>query len=186
MRRRKKQDLEAEREKRSRIDAERVRTLAERIERNRSKLSKYNRQFGDVEGRLRGLEEELDQARDIFRKAEKKAKLNEAARLRSAVAEDLRALASGALSTLKAVYVQRVSEQMNDLFLDIVGADPSSESAVFTKVTINNRFDIVIHTQDGENVGCRLRTERCVTARTHVVVHMGADASGRASSPAYY
>ena len=41
---------------------------------------------------------------------------------------------------------------MNDLFLDIVGADPDSEAAVFTKITINNRFDIVIHTQDGKTL----------------------------------
>ena len=68
------------------------------------------------------------------------------------MAEDLLALASGALSTLKSVYVQRVSAGMNDLFLDIVGADPDAEAAVFTKVTINNRFDIVIHTQDGKTL----------------------------------
>ena len=37
---------------------------------------------------------------------------------------------------------------MNDIFLDIVGAEPESEAAVFTRVDINNRFDIVIHTQD--------------------------------------
>ena len=68
------------------------------------------------------------------------------------MAEDLQTLASGALSTLKSVYVERVSARMNDLFLDIVGADPDSEAAVFTKVTINNDFDIVIHTQDGKTL----------------------------------
>ena len=98
------------------------------------------------------LEEALGYAKDNLRTAEKEAKLNEATRLRSAVAEDLQTLASGALSTLKSVYVERVSARMNDLFLDIVGADPDSEAAVFTKVTINNRFDIVIHTQDGKTL----------------------------------
>ena len=152
MRRRKKQDLEAEEEKRSRIDANRVRALSERINSNRSKRSKYDRQYGDVVGQLRGLEEELGYAKDNVRRAEREATLNEATRLRSAVAEDLLTLASGALSTLKSVYVQRVSERMNDLFLDIVGAEPDAETAVFTKITINNRFDIVIHTQDGKTL----------------------------------
>ena len=152
LRRRKKQDLEAEKERRSQINADRVQTLTERINRNRSKRSRYDRQYGDVEGRLRGVEEELGYAKENVRRARREAKLNEATLLRSAVAEDLVALASGALSTLKSVYVERVSERMNDLFLDIVGAEPDAETAVFTKVTINNRFDIVIHTQEGKTL----------------------------------
>ena len=152
IRRRKKQDLKAEKEKRSQIDEDRVRTLTERINRNRSKRSRYDRQYGDIEGQLRGLEEERGYAKEAVRKAERKATLNESARLRSAVAEDLLALASGALSTIKLVYVERVSARMNDLFLNIVGAEPDTEAAVFTKVTINSRFDIVIHTQDGKTL----------------------------------
>ena len=109
IRRRKKQDLNAEQEKRSQIDAERVQILTERITSNRNKQSSYNRQYGDVEGQLRGLEEELGYVKDNLRKAENEAKLNETARLRSAVAEDLQAVASGALSTPKSVYVERVS-----------------------------------------------------------------------------
>ena len=152
IRRRKKQDLDAEEEKRKQIDAERIQILNDRIKSNRNKQSNYDRQYGEVEGQLRSLEEALGYAKDNLRTAEKEAKLNEATRLRSAVAEDLQTLASGALSTLKSVYVERVSARMNDLFLDIVGADPDSEAAVFTKVTINNRFDIVIHTQDGKTL----------------------------------
>ena len=152
IRRHKKQDLDAEQEKRSQIDADRVQILADRIRSDRNKQSSYNRQYGEVEGQLHDLEESLGYAKDNLQKAEREATLNEATRLRSAVAEDLRTLASGALSTLKTVYVERVSARMNDLFLDIVGADPDSEAAVFTKVTINNRFDIVIHTQDGKTL----------------------------------
>ena len=152
MRRRKKQDLEAEQAKRNQINEERVRILVDRIRSDRNKQSRYNRQYGEVEGQLRDLEERLGYATNNLQKAQTEATLNEAARLRSAVAEDLLTLASGALSTLKSVYVERVSARMNDLFLNIVGADPDSEAAVFTKVTINNRFDIVIHTQDGKTL----------------------------------
>ena len=152
IRRRKKQDLDAEQEKRSNIDVARVRTLTERVSSNRSKRSRYDRHYGDLEGQIRGLEVDLGYAREQSRRAEKQATLNQSTRLRTAVAEDLRALANGALKTLKSVYVDRVSKRMNDLFLEIVGAEPDAETAVFTKVMINDRFDIVIHTQDGKTL----------------------------------
>ena len=150
--RRKQADLESEREKRTQIDAERVQTLTERIKQNAGKRSSFDRNYGDVEGRLRGLEEEERLAAERVRKAEAETTLNETIRLRSAVAHDLLELARGTLGSLKSDYVQRVSARMNELFLDIVGSDPDAEAAVFTGVTINDRFDIVIHTQDGKTL----------------------------------
>lgn len=150
--RRKQADLASEREKRTRIDAERVRTLTDRIDQNVGKRSGFDRKYGDVEGRLRGLEEEERLADERVRRAEADATVNETIRLRRVVADDLLKLARGTLDSLKSDYVQRVSARMNDLFLDIVGSDPDAEAAVFTGVTINDRFDIVIHTQDGKTL----------------------------------
>ena len=150
--RRKQADLESEREKRTQIDAERVRTLTDRIKQNAGKRSSFDRKYGEVEGRLQGLEEEERLADERVRKAEAETTLNETIRLRSVVADDLLGLARGTLGSLKSDYVQRVSARMNDLFLDIVGSDPDAEAAVFTGVTINDRFDIVIHTQDGKTL----------------------------------
>ena len=150
--RRKQADLDSEREKRTQIDAERVRILTERIQQNVGKKSSFDRKYGDVEGRLRGLEEEERLANERVRKAETETTLNETIRLRCGVADDLLELARGTLGSLKSDYVQRVSARMNELFLDIVGSDPDAESAVFTGVTINDRFDIVIHTQDGKTL----------------------------------
>ena len=53
IRRRKKQDLDAEEEKRKQIDAERIQILNDRIKSNRNKQSNYDRQYGEVEGQLR-------------------------------------------------------------------------------------------------------------------------------------
>ncbi|WP_420444515.1 AAA family ATPase [Candidatus Poriferisodalis sp.] len=150
--RRKQADLDSEREKRKQIDAERVRTLTERINQNTGKRSSFDRKYGEVEGRLQGLEEEARLADERVRRAEAESTLNETIRLRSVVADDLLKLARGTLGSLKSDYVQRVSARMNELFLDIVGSDPDAESAVFTRVTINDRFDIVIHTQGGKTL----------------------------------
>ena len=150
--RRKQADLESERERRTQIDAVRVQTLTDRIKQNAGKRSSFDRTYGEVEGRLRGLEEEERIADERVRKAETEATLNETIRLRRVVADDLLELARGTLGSLKSDYVQRVSTRMNDLFLDIVGSDPDAEAAVFTGITINDQFDIVIHTQDGKTL----------------------------------
>ena len=150
--RRKQADLESERERRTQIDAERVRTLTDRIKQNAGKRSGFDRKYGEVEGRLQGLEEEARLLDERVRKAEAETTLNETIRLRSVVADDLLELAQGTLGSLKSDYVQRVSARMNELFLDIVGSDPDAEAAVFTGVTINDRFDIVIHTQGGKTL----------------------------------
>ena len=150
--RRKQADLESEREKRTQIDAERVRMLTDRIQQNTGKRSSFDRKYGEVEGRLQGLEEEERLADERVRRAEAETTLNETIRLRSVVADDLLELARGTLGSLKSDYVQRVSARMNKLFLDIVGSDPDAEAAVFTGVTINDRFDIVIHTHDGKTL----------------------------------
>ena len=150
--RRKQADLESERERRTQIDAERVRTLTDRIKQNAGKRSGFDRRYGEVEGRLQGLEEEARLLDERVRKAEAETTLNKTIRLRSVVAYDLLELAQGTLGSLKSDYVQRVSARMNELFLDIVGSDPDAEAAVFTGVTINDRFDIVIHTQGGKTL----------------------------------
>ena len=150
--RRKQADLDNERQKRTQIDAERVRMLTERISQNAGKKSGFERKYGEVEGRLQGHEEEKHLAKEREQKAEADTTLNKKIRLRSVVAEDLLELARGTLGSLKSDYVQRVSIRMNQLFLDIVGSDPDSEAAVFTGVTINDRFDIVIHTKDGRTL----------------------------------
>jgi len=150
--RRKQNDLENEQEKREQIDAERVRELTERIKQNRGKKSAFDRQYGEFEGRLQSFEEEEHIANKRVQKIEAETTLNEAIRLRSAVANDLLELARGTLDSLKFDYVQRVSDRMNKLFLEIVGAVPDAETAVFTGITINDRFDIVIHTKDGKTL----------------------------------
>lgn len=150
--RKKESDLSTERKKRSEIDQERVQVLANRVESNKAKLLEFQRRYGREERRTSELEEQLKQAKERQDKAEKTATLNDALQTHSTVASHLWDLAQSTLGSLQSDYVQRVSDRMNDLFLEIVGADPEAESAVFTGVRINEKFDIVIYTQDGKTL----------------------------------
>lgn len=143
----KQREVSSERQKRSQIDQEHVQVLAARIDRSRKKRSDFDRQYGDLVGQLRGSEGELKMAREREQQAEKKANLDETKRNHSRISNDLLELAQRTLGLLKSDYVQKVSDRMNDLFLEIVGTSPEAETAVFTRVTINDRYDIVIYTK---------------------------------------
>jgi DNA sulfur modification protein DndD len=78
---------------------------------------------------------------------------------RLTVTEDMAAVVRGALDDLQQIYLARVSERMNDLFLEMVGADPDSMaeltdgaarkgSRVFSSATITPNFEIVVYSGD--------------------------------------
>ena len=59
------------------------------------------------------------------------------------VADDLHNILSCALETMKTRELQQVSERMNSLFLDMIGADPL-QRAVITRASITPEFRIVV------------------------------------------
>ena len=151
--RRKNSDLELEKKRREHIEVARIQLLTRRIRSNRTKLSEYQREVGEVDGRLEGLKETRLLCAARVQKAEKQATLNNTLRRRSTVAGDLLSVTKGTLAQMKSNHVQRVSARMNDLFLDIVGADPESDANVFTAVKINDvNYDIVIHSLEGRTL----------------------------------
>ena len=153
MQRRKRSDLDLEQAKRGEIDEERIQMLAGRIQSNHGKRSQFNQQLGESRARLNGLEEEMRICKERVERAERQANLSKSAQRRSTVVSDLLNLTSGTLAQLKTNYVHRVSSRMNDLFLDIVGADPDANVNVFTGVRINDsNHDIVIDSLEGRTL----------------------------------
>ncbi len=144
--------LGTERKKREQINEDRVQSLTKRIQENRNKRSEFDRQYGQAEGDLQALHEQMLHYKERVRNAENAATLNKTLQRHYEVANNLAELAKGTLATLKSDYVQRVSTRMNDLFLDIVGSDPEADGALFMGVEINNRYDIVIHTRGGKTL----------------------------------
>ena len=146
-------DRRAEQDRRDQIDEERVRELTDRLNSSRAKKSEYERQLGEINGRIQELEEQLKQQQDKVTQAERKEQLSAVLRRRSQVASDLLALTTGILDRLKSDHVHRVSERMNQLFLDIVGADPSADSNLFSGVNIvAGSYDVVVHAQEGRTL----------------------------------
>ena len=150
--RQKKGDLKVETDRRGQIDEIRVRELTDRLASSRAKKSDYERQTGQIQGRIDALEEQFKQQQEKVNLAERQEELSNALRRRSRVADDLLTLTTGILNRLKSDHVHRVSERMGQLFLDIVGADPTAESSLFSGVSIvSGSYDVVVHTQDGSN-----------------------------------
>ena len=139
-------ELTNQREKRGQIDEERIQVLSQRLQSSRGKLSRFNQEYGQINGLILQLEEQRKLFEERVAEEERKADLSKILRRRSSVANDLETLTQGTLGNLKSIYVQRVSTLMNDLFLGIVGADPSLDANVFTGVNINAKYDIIIHT----------------------------------------
>lgn len=150
--RRKEADLKTQEEKRGQIDSTRVQLLTDRINSNRAKVNDFERKYGKEEGELRGLEEQEKLAEIRVKEAENRTTLDAINKNRADVANDIFLLVSGTLEKLKSEYVCRVAKRMNSIFLEIVGADPEAFSAVFTKVTISDSFDIIVHTQGGNTL----------------------------------
>lgn len=146
--RRKSGDLKVEQARRGQIDESRVRELSERLESSRAKKSDFERQFGQLEGRRQELEEQFRQQQEVVDRAERQEKLSYALKRKSEVANDLLTLTTGILERLKSDHVQRVSVRMDKLFLDIVGADTTADSNLFSGVNIvSGSYDVVVHAQ---------------------------------------
>ena len=146
-------DLRVERDRLSQIDEKRVRELTERLDSSKAKKSDYERQLGQIQGRIDEMDEQLQQLRETVNQAEREEELSNALRRRYEVANDLLALTTGILDRLKSDHVHRVSERMEQLFLHIVGADPTADSNLFSGANIvSGSYDVVVHAQEGRTL----------------------------------
>jgi DNA sulfur modification protein DndD len=67
---------------------------------------------------------------------------------RIAVSQDLHGVIKNTLEELQTVYMRRVSDRMNFLFLQMVGADPTVAGGVFKKAEITSDYDIKVLSTD--------------------------------------
>ncbi len=146
-------DLKAEQEKRGQIDHEQVQFLTRRLQSNRSKLSEFDWEDGRLTIQIQELEEKREVCQERFDAEARRVTLNKTLKRQSTVADDLVKLTRGTLDRLKSNYVHRVSARLNELFLEIVGADPTTDTTLFTGVNINeSTYDIVIRTREGRTL----------------------------------
>ena len=144
-------------ERRSRIDEDRVRNLSSRLEDVRAKIAQGNQEIGSKERDLVEARELKAVQEDQLQKAEKAAAISDELAVKRDVAQDLANLANGVLGVLEKDYVVRVSERMKDIFMEIVGSydDPLHEDfgpVLFTGVHIDSDFNINVDTHDGRRL----------------------------------
>lgn len=142
---------------RSSIDEDRVRYLTSHIEDVGAKIAQANQDIGAGTQELEQAKLLRQKVNSDLQKALNAAKLSEDLIMKRDVAQDLDNLANNVLSVLQDDYVDRVSERMKELFMEIVGSPNSPEreefgSSLFAGVHIDGDFNIIIDTHDGRSL----------------------------------
>jgi len=116
-----------------------------------SSLRQKNLQLDRRQATLRDLDEqikELTSKHTELRRTDKKvAGLN----AELSVLQDLDSIVGGALNDMQHRYLHRVSDRMNELFLDMIGADPS-QGSIFQGARITPDYSIVVDTNDNRTL----------------------------------
>ncbi len=116
-----------------------------------SALTGKNNKLGGLEVSLKDTEHKLKE----FNQKQKTLSLAEAKMVglnaEKTVLNDLQNIVQSSLDEMRGIYINRVTNRMNDLFLDMVGADPE-QNAVFQKVQISNNYNIVVNTKDNRTL----------------------------------
>lgn len=131
-------------ERRAGINEDDVARLTTRLATNRRDLTEQSEGIGALDRAISDLEDQQSVLRSRYEKAQNAAKADGASKNRFDIAEDLRKVVDSTLGILKNEHVANVSTRMNEIFMEIVGSDPKSVGAVFNRVYLTDKFDIVV------------------------------------------
>ncbi|HWA67417.1 MAG TPA: AAA family ATPase [Mycobacteriales bacterium] len=145
-------ELEQLKERRRQIDEDRVRDLTGKIAGVERKIGDARTEFGGIQARIQQLDDRRQVQDQQLREAEKAVRASGDLVVKRDVSQDLAALAAGTLEMLEGDYVRRVSDRMNELFMDIVGSHPGFEAGVFEGVHIDENYNIIVDTHDGRTL----------------------------------
>lgn len=140
--------LNAAKERRHSIDQSEVKRLTSDIQDLERKERDTTFQLGRSSTERDTVRDQLGKKADELAKAERTVTIAKDHQVRRDVGQDLLALARAVTAALEGPYVQRVSDKLNAMFMDILGADDSSTLGVFTSVRITDAFDIEVGSQN--------------------------------------
>ena len=133
------------------IDEEQIQTLRtyekmleSSITNKNAMLTRNNTRQGEIQTELKGLETEQ---KKLSRADERLAGFT----AEKVALSDLDQIVSGALGEMQGTYLKKVSSRMNDLFLQMVGADPE-KNGIFQGAEISENFSIIVKTTDGRTL----------------------------------
>ncbi len=118
--------------------------LTSSLRQKNSDHERHEASLKDAEQKLNELNREQT---DLRRADERVTGLN----AEKAILNDLQQIVHGSLEEMQGTYLKRVSDRMNDLFLDMVGADPEQD-AIFQGAHINSNYSIVVKTKDNRTL----------------------------------
>ena len=133
------------------IDEEEIESNRQNEKSLQSSLRQKNLQLYRREAELRELDEKI---KDLTRRQKKLRRADQKVAGLNAelsVLQDLDGIVGGALNEMQKTYLHRVSNRMNDLFLDMIGADPS-QGAIFQGARITPEYSIVVDTKDNRTL----------------------------------
>jgi DNA sulfur modification protein DndD len=140
--------LSSAKERRHKIDDDRVRELTESITKVDAQIGLAEQRLGQNGERIGVSVEEKELKKKAVDEVQSMNDKSSVLTMKKAVAEDFHTLAKGTLSVLEGDYVKRVSTRMSELFMQIVGSHPDFEAGVFTGAHIAENFDIVVDTHN--------------------------------------
>jgi len=134
-----------------RIDEAEIESKRQNEKSLQASIQQQNKQLYIRQAELHSLEsriKELDRRQVELRRLDQKVTgLN----AELSVLQDLDNVVGGALSDMRDTYLNRVSDRMNNFFLDMVGADPA-QGAIFQGAHITPDYSIVVETKDNRTL----------------------------------
>ena len=118
--------------------------LTSSLRRKNSEHDRSEASLKDVEQKLNGLNQ---QQKGLRRADERMVGLN----AEKAILNDLQQIVHGSLDEMQGTYLMWVSDRMNDLFLNMVGADPEQD-AIFQGAHIKSNYSIIVKTKDNRTL----------------------------------
>ena len=129
------------------IDQEEIESKRQYEKSLQSSVNQKNIELERRKIRLHALNDEIKELRDRYnelRRVDQKVRGLDA---ELSVLQDLESIIGGTINDMHGMYLQRVSDRMNALFLDMIGAEPL-QGAIYQGVRITPNYSIVVNTKD--------------------------------------
>lgn len=140
-------------EDREKIDDERVRLLTSRLKKVDGQIRSIELEQPSLQTSLEAWQKQAEDRDRAYRLAKDKASKGDQTAMRRDIADDLRALVSNTLARLESEYVTKVAERTSEMFLKIIGANPSEDGNVFVGVRIDpTTYDIIVDAEGGKTL----------------------------------
>ncbi len=117
------------------------------------KLSRLRTSLGMTEQKIQDASERLAEAQKDLSKVEKKLGRTNTSASKLTLARLAQKVFEGVVERLKGEELRRVSEEMNRIFLEMIGSDPEgNDLTLITRAELTEEYDIVVYGPDGHQL----------------------------------